>query len=119
MYGLSADFSAEFLCGRTLDSVNVQSNVIHLCFSGTCVINAEGGPSEGGISIDKSEPLQPPISILYLYPLIDQEVRSALSHTDGTLSLVFEKGQTLHIHDTSKQYESYSIYLDGKMIVVV
>ena len=71
------------------------------------------------MSIDTNELLQPPVSILYLYPLIDQTVLSASVHVNGTLSLVFEKGQTLHIHDTSKQYESYSIYVDGKMIVVV
>lgn len=119
MYGLPADFETAFLVGRTLDSIGVQSNVINLSLSGECLISAEGGPSEGNLSFDEGELIDPPTSILHLYPLIDQKIVAASGCIHGKLSLVFEKGQTLHIHDTSERYESYSISLNDKMIVLV
>jgi hypothetical protein len=119
MYGLPADFNANFLIGRTLHGILVQSNLIHLQLSEQCTISSEGWKDDGGLSVDEGELLNIPDAAPHLYDLLDKKVVSASGQTDGTLSLIFEGGKTIHVHDASECYESYQIHLDGKMIVLV
>jgi hypothetical protein len=119
MYGLPAGFDASFLIGRTLHGILVQSNVIHLQLSEQCTISSGGWKDAGGLSVDDGELLNIPDAAPHLYDLLDKKIASASGQTDGTLSLIFEGGKTIHVHDAQERYESYQIHLDGKMIVLV
>jgi hypothetical protein len=119
MYGLPVGFDANFLVGRTLHGILVQSNMIHLELSEQCTISSGGWKDAGGLSVDEGELLNIPDAAPYLYHLLDKKIISASGQTDGTLSLIFEGGKTIHVHDTSECYESYQIHVDGKMIVLV
>jgi hypothetical protein len=119
MYGLPADFNANFLIGRTLRGILVQSNVIHLQLSEQCTISSAGWKDSGGLSVEEGELLNIPDAAPHLYDLLDKKVVSASGQTDGMLSLIFEGGKTIHVHDAYECYESYQIHLDGKMIVLV
>ncbi|MGA9671867.1 MAG: hypothetical protein WBQ94_21825 [Terracidiphilus sp.] len=119
MYGLPADFDANFLVGRILHGILVQSNVIHLQLSDQCTISSGGWKDAGGLSVDEGELLNIPDAAPHLYDLLDKKVFSASGQPDGTLTLIFEGGKTIHVHDASECYESYQIHLDGKMIVLV
>jgi hypothetical protein len=55
----------------------------------------------------------------HMYALLDQSVAAASEDADGTLSLTFEGGQTLHIHESDKQFEAYCIVHCGVDIVRV
>jgi hypothetical protein len=114
MYGLPEGFTADFLCGRTLDSICVTLAQLYLHFSGDCLITVSGE-----VSVDEGELLVLPEAIPSVYALIDQKVVSTSSDARGTLSLAFEKGAALHIHDTDQRYEAYCIAMNGKEIVRV
>jgi len=114
MNGLPSDFRTAFICGRTLNSLVVGRYVVNLFFSEDCVISVEGA-----VSLDKRERIDLPSSILYLFQVIDRKVVSASSTTEGTLSLVFDSGETLHIYDSNERHESYNISVPGKILAVV
>jgi hypothetical protein len=114
MYGLPDDFKTDFLCGRTLNFVSFVKYQVYLHFSGECTISVEGE-----IALDKGERQGLPCSVLCLFQLIDQQIVSASSQTDGTLSLVFDNGSTLHIHDSDKRFEAYNITERGELIIRV
>lgn len=114
MYGLPADFKADFFCGKTLDLVCLTRYQTYLHFSGECLVSIEGEISIGGIRNSKL-----PNSLSDLYPLIDQEITVAESSVTGTLSLTFEKGKTLLIKDSNENFESYSISDHGILLVRV
>jgi hypothetical protein len=119
MYGLPADFDANFLIGRTLHGILVQSNLIHLQLSEQCTISSAGWKDSGGLSVDEGKVLNIPDAAPRLYDLLDKKIVSASGQTDGTLSLIFEGGKAIHVHEAYEYYESYQIHLDGKMIVLV
>jgi hypothetical protein len=114
MYGLPDGFNADFLCGRTLDSVCVTLAQLYLHFSGDCLITIDGE-----VSVDGGELLILAEAILSVYALIDQKVVNTAGDARGKLSLTFEKGATLHFHDTDQRYEAYCIAINGKEIVRV
>ncbi len=114
MNGLPADFKTEFLCGKTLSLVSVMRFQVDLSLEEGCLISISGE-----VSLDKGERLELPCSLLYLFQLIDQKVVAASSTIDGTLSLAFERGQTLHVYDSNEKYESYTISKNGEILAVV
>jgi hypothetical protein len=114
MYGLPDSIDWSFLYKRTLESVCFVKHQLYLHLSDTCMISVE---SE--MSIDKGGMEGLPGVLTPLHSLIDRSIVSASGTKEGTLSLTFEGGVTLHIHDSPKQYEAYCITLNGKEIVRV
>jgi hypothetical protein len=114
MYGLPVDFKTGFFCGRTLDLVCFTKYQVYLHLSDECLISVEGE-----LSLDGGERQRVPIILPAIYRLIDQKITAASSTIAGTLSIVFEKGQTLYIYDSSKQFESYSISERGTLLIRV
>ena len=74
---------------------------------------------ENEVSINDESPVRLPASLTLFYPLINQEVREISRSGTGLLSFTFDQGDVLHIHDSSKQFECYSISLNGKTLVIV
>jgi hypothetical protein len=114
MFGLPIDFDSGFLAGKTLDMVCFTAHQVNLHFSGDYLISVEGE-----ISLSSGESLRLPDVLSSLYPLIDQAIKSTSSTREGTLSISFKRGTTLHIFDSSKQFESYSITKKGIVLVRV
>jgi hypothetical protein len=114
MHGLPEGFKTDFLCERTLDLICFTRYQVYFHLSRECLISVEGE-----ISLDQSGRLSLPTSLSDIYPLIDQRITAASGRADGRLSLVFEKGQTLFIYDSSEQFESYSISDHGTVLVRV
>jgi hypothetical protein len=50
--------------------------------------------------------------------LLGASVSEVQGDAAGTLSLLFDNGQSLKVYDTTHQYESYSIAYGGKVIIV-
>lgn len=114
MYGLPKDFDLEQFRGRSLEMVCFGTYKFDLHLSGGYLIGVEGD-----ISLNSDEPVKLPAALQLLYPLINQEISAATKSGLGTLSFTFDQGSVLHIHDSSKQYECYSISVKGKTLTIV
>jgi hypothetical protein len=114
MYGLPDGIDWSFLHKRTLESVCFAGYQLYLHLSGGCTISVE---SEMSVNAGAKEGL--PNILPRLHLLIDREIVSASGAKEGTLSVAFQGGVTLHIHNSPKQYEAYCITLNGKEIVRV
>jgi len=114
MHGLPMSFDFDVLCGRTLDLVSFTAYQVNLSLSENCLLKVEGS-----MSLNLEQPLLLPASLAILFPLIGHTVQRASSVSAGTLSLEFENTDVLHIQDSSTQFESYSITLDAKELVIV
>jgi hypothetical protein len=114
MNGLPKNFDFDALRGRTLDMVAFGRYKVNLHLSGSCLIGVEGT-----VSVNTGEALRLPDSLAALYPLIDTSIAKAFSESAGTLSLAFESGDVLNIHDSSARFESYSVQLDGREVAIV
>jgi hypothetical protein len=114
MYDLPEDFDLDQFLGRSLEMVSFGQYKIDLHLSGGYLIGVEDD-----ISLDSGKPVELPAVLEFLYPLINQDIKAATRSGSRTLSFTFEKGSVLHIHDSSKQYECYSISLKGKTLAIV
>ncbi len=114
MYGLPPEFDFNVLYERTLDMVSFSKFQVDLSFSDKCLIRVEGS-----VSINSEKPVLLPASLSLIFPFIGHTVQKAFSESPGTLSLLFEQGDVLHIHDSSERYESYAISLHGKELAII
>lgn len=113
MYGLPEDFDASFLVGLTLEMVCFAQYQVYLHFNEKAMITIMGTFSYKTDSI-----ISTPVLDSNLMELTGCAVLNANGTTDGTLSLLFDNGQTLRIYDANKQYESYTVAFRGKEIVI-
>ena len=114
MYDLPADFDLKQFRGRSLELVCFAAYKVDLHLSGGYLIGIEDS-----ISLDSEDQVKLPESIMLLYPLINQDINDVTRSGSGMLSFKFEGGSVLHIHNSVKQYECYSISLNGKTLVIV
>lgn len=114
MHGLPEGIDLDFLCNRTLDSACFVKYQLYLHLSGGCMISVESK-----ISTDASEMEGLPQILIQIHALIGRAIRSVSGTKDGTLSLTFEGGMMLNIHDSNKQFEAYCITLNGREVVRV
>lgn len=66
----------------------------------------------------KGEVVEIPVKESALMRLIGKQVASCEPQSDGTLRLIFSDSSVLEIFDDSDSYESYTIQIAGKTIVV-
>ena len=119
MYGLPENVDLSFLQGKRLIQICIGSHQIILRFDEDISISIES-----------------PIKLLsrngehYIYDqassinkdfieLLESSVVNVIPYTTGTLRLVFGNGSEIELTDDSIQYESYQIFRDGKIVVVV
>jgi hypothetical protein len=113
MHGLPKDFDGTFFIGRTLEMVCFNENQVYLHFDAKLTITIESAFAY------KDELLvKVPVHDSNLMELLGSSVLTWQGDKDGTLSLTFERGRTLKVYDTTKQYESYTISYEGKVIIV-
>ena len=113
MYGLPKDFDGGFLVGRTLELVCFARYQMYLHFDEKVIITVESA-----FSYNASGVVDVPVGESNLMELVGAVVLAATGDDGGTLSLLFDNGQTVKVYDTSRQYESYTIAHGGKKITV-
>jgi hypothetical protein len=118
MYGLPKDFDASFLVGLTLEMVCFNINQVYLHFSDHVMITIEGDLVHQISPSDDTSNISPPIHESNLMQLLEHSVSNAFGDDEGTLTMVFDNGQTLKCLDTSPNYESYQIK-HGEHIIIV
>jgi Family of unknown function (DUF6188) len=114
MYDLRADFDLEQFVGKSLEMVSFGTYKVDLHLSGGYLIEIEDD-----ISLNSDEAVDLPAVLELLYPLVNRDIRTVARSGSGMLSFTFEQGTVLHIHDSSKQYECYSISLKGETLARV
>jgi hypothetical protein len=113
MYGLPKDFDGAFLVGRSLDMVCFNQNQVYLHFDINVLITIEDS-----FSCQDEQVVDVPVRESNLMQLLGATVSRVRGDKEGTLSLLFDNGQTLKVYDTTKQYESYRITYEGHDIIV-
>lgn len=113
MYGLPKDFDGSFLVGRTLGLLCFSQNQMSLHFDDDVTIAIESA-----FAYKTAQVIDVPVHESDLMELLGTAVASVQGDANGTLSLLFNNGQTLKLYDTTKQYESYTITYGGKVIIV-
>ena len=113
MYGLPKDFDGNVLVGRVLEMVCFNENQVYLHFDRKTTITIEVAFSYGSDQV-----IEIPVKESNLMESLGASVTEAHGDEHGTLSLLFDNGQTLKVYDPSKQYESYTISYEGKVIIV-
>ena len=118
MYGLSENTDLSFLRGKQLLQVCIGYNEVIMNFDRDLSITAQTdiGHKSAKLpgTIYKTSIAVTPVLVGFLH----ESVANVSVAPPGTLVLEFSNGETLEIHDTSSQYESYTINYEGKIIVV-
>jgi hypothetical protein len=115
MYGLPRDFDASFLVGREVEVVCFAQYNVYLHFDGKISITIESAFS---YKTDQVVDVQVPLKESNLTELPGASVVAARGDEDGTLTLVFNNGQTLKVYEDDKHYECYHIAHGEKEIHV-
>jgi hypothetical protein len=119
MYKLPTDFDGAFFLGRTLEHVSFSENTVSLYFNESVSIVVEsclehqGGPDAPPPAIQRV-----PVSESRLMQLLGRSIRGATGDDRGTLELVFDNGHVVRVFDDPPCYESYSIFIGEKRIIV-
>lgn len=113
MYGLPKDFDGSFLVGRSLEMVCFAQYQIYLHFDENILITVASA-----FSYKDDFVVAVPVRESALMELVGSSVLAATGDEDGTLSLLFNNGQTLKVLDTSKHYESYTIAHGSNEIII-
>jgi len=118
MYGLPKGFDASEFVGQELVQICFTANTISLAFDGDVLVTllSSFGYSTTSNEVNRRETV--PVSSSDLMHLIGKSVRSASAEPDGTLTLVFQDGATFTCLDDSREYESYSIHIGDREIIV-
>jgi len=118
MYGLPATFDASEFTGKELLQVCFTANTISLSFEDDIAITIMGSFIYHAGADTKAEKQMVPVSSSILMCLAGKQVRLAEAERDGTLTLYFDNNHILTILDDSKAYESYSIRIGAREIIV-
>lgn len=118
MYGLPKDFDVAVLVERKLDLLCFTANTISFTFDGNAQITIMGAFIYRQNDHEIADKQIVPLSTSNLMGLIGKKVCRAASCQDGTLTLHFDNRHILTILDDSQQYESYTIRLGDKDIIV-
>ena len=118
MNGLPPDLDLNFLCGCELIQicVGVHDCILNFHEDLSISISSQIGylDSSGGYRRFIHFPdAVAPISVLF-----GQQISAATGYPDGTLRLFFPSNARLDLFDDSKQFESYVIKGEGRLIVV-
>jgi hypothetical protein len=118
MYGLTEDFDPTVFLGCQLTQICFTQNTIHFDFSGDVSVTLESSFLYCSDADDSVCRQIVPVSSSNLMHLLGSSVDSATAEPDGTLLLGFGEGRTLAFLDDSKEYESYSIRIGTRVIIV-
>lgn len=119
MYRLPADFDGSFFIGRRLEGLVFRQYLIALHFDADVSISLESSYSHQHAGSGEEAKVQEiPVTESDLMSLLGKLVSDVRHDDKGTLTLVFENGDTLSCYDPSEMYEVYQIQHDGKILIV-
>jgi len=118
MFGLPKDFDASILVGRTLELICFAQYQIFLHFDEKVSIDVRSALSHQESLNLAPRRVEIPVLQSDLMVLLGHSTVKAFGNDEGTLSLEFDNGHSLHCLDDSKQYESYTITYSGREIIV-
>jgi hypothetical protein len=119
MYGLPHDFDPAALVGHRFEQVCFSENQVWLHFDAGLKIGIESSFSYRRRSSPMNIPsVKIPVLESDVMHLLGERIARASGNEAGTLSLVFESGDELHVFDDSDQYESYRLVLGTREIIV-
>jgi hypothetical protein len=118
MYGLPKDFDASIFVGHELTQICFTANTIDFAFGDDIAITLTSSFKHSSATNDWEHTESVPVSSSTLMRLIGKRVTSADAVKDGTLTLSFETKERLTFLDDSRDYESYSIRIGEKEIIV-
>ncbi len=117
MHKIPEDFNFHVIKGKTIDQVAFGSNVITLYFDGGYIQiegNFEYTDSERTVTFEEIYPISHDFGLLQL---LDTAIIDIMTTTRETLILTFNNGHRLILQGVD-QYESFSVCVDGKTIIV-
>jgi hypothetical protein len=118
MHGLPHDFDASIFVGHELIQVSFTINTTHIVFDGTISVTLLSSAASGevpNIAVDGGRTSAASLDVIRL---IGKQVASATAESEGTLNIIFQGGTVVTFLDDSRQYESYSIQIGDKEIIV-
>ena len=118
MYGLPKDFNASIFVEHELVQICFTINTIHLYFDGEVSVTLLASFAYSPTLNEASSIETVPVLSSSLMQLIGKKVGSATAKVDGTLTIVFQDGASLVCLDDSLDYESYSIRIGEREIIV-
>ena len=118
MYGLPKNIDLTFLLGKQLHQVCIGSNDLILKLDDHIIITVTSGCAYQSNNNETTSVEHYPTSASLICQLLDSSVVEAQGQENGTLSLKFSNCDTLIIYDDSKQYESYQIKHNERLIIV-
>jgi len=118
MYGLPQDFDTSVFVGKSLQLVSFTANTIHLAFDDEVSITVESSFAHDLGQTGPPTVETVPVRESRLMQLVERTVVRAEARDRGTLVLYFDNGQTFFCFDDLPQYESYSITLGDRQIIV-
>jgi hypothetical protein len=118
MYGLPSDPEIDVLKGQSLIQVCFGENDLFLNFSGNISVGTYSciGLGSNGEDIAKISDFAK--SSQTLLQLLSVSVSGVSWTKEGAISITFETGRIVEFYDDSQQFESYTIKLPGRSIVV-
>ena len=118
MYGLASDTDLTFLQGKDLIQVRIGVHEVIVAFDNDITIMIQSDIVHK-IGNDIAACYRLPVSAMpALVRFLGTRVVTTTISPPGTLGLVFSNGETLELHDSSSQYESYHISHKAGLIVV-
>lgn len=118
MYGLPENFDVKMFFGKKIELICFSENTISLSFEENISITIMGSFVYKGSHDEIGEVQTPPASSSGLTSLINQPVRNAEIIDKSNLVFYFENGQSVHILNDCKEYESYIIKINEDEIIV-
>ena len=118
MYGLPSNFDASIFVEHELEQICFSATNVTLHFGDGVSISVLSAVAYSLSSTDPRQVESVPVSYSGLMRLIGKRVLSAESEVDGHVILRFSGGAELHLRDDSTNYESYSIRVGNREIIV-
>lgn len=118
MNGLPPDFDASVFVGQQLVQVCFTANTVSLHFGDAVSVTVFSTLAHGAKLNDALEVETIPISSSSVIRLIGKTITIAMSEVSGRISLGFQDGSRLDFSDDSPAYESYSVRIGLREIVV-
>ncbi len=119
MYKLPKGFDGGFFIGRRLEFITFSENSVAFAFDKDVSVTVESSLQHlYEASADSGVVQNVPLSESRLMQLLGKTVAAVKGDEKGTLTILFDNGQTLKVFDDQPQYESYSMN-NGKHEIIV
>jgi len=118
MHGIPANLDLRFLVGQVLTQVCLGEHQVILRFGDTISIYIGSGISHRTQRDETTKTTNYGLIAPTLAALLGSTIVRAARESDTVLSIAFSNGETLELHDDSKEYESIVITAGDQTVVI-